>query len=234
MQFEADVFKRRRAGHGARLQHNFPRGFGGARFALIDVHLVPQHHFDQTLLVDLADGGRAHMVAVTQHDQAITDFKNFMQMMGDQDNRDPLLFQRARQIKQIDDLFPGEGGRGFVHDQQSGIMAERLCDLDQLLLGDTEGAGPGVKRGLKPEAAKQPGRRLPHRAPVKQAAPVLKMTQKDILDHRELGHDHQFLVNGADPFPARVQRLAEFDGLAVHIQAARAGPHGAGQDFHER
>src|SRR5437868_13604889 len=60
----------------------------------------PHHHLDQAVDVAFVDASHPSVGAVTQHADAITDFKNLIQMVGDEYDCDTLTLELAHDLKQ--------------------------------------------------------------------------------------------------------------------------------------
>ena len=78
--------------------------------------------------------------AVAQDGDRVADGEDLVQAVGDEQHGRAALAQRAHDAEQPLDLEPGERRGGLVHDQHARVEAERLGDLDQLLVGDREAA----------------------------------------------------------------------------------------------
>ena len=66
-----------------------------------------------------------------------------------------VLAQRPHDGEQALDLGPRERGGRLVHDQHARVEAQRLGDLDDLLVGDREAADGAVGVELDAEAVEQ-------------------------------------------------------------------------------
>ena len=62
----------------------------------------------------------------------------------------PALLQRAHDAEQALDLLARQRGGRLVHDQHARVEAQRLGDLDDLLVGDREAADRPL--GIEPDA----------------------------------------------------------------------------------
>jgi hypothetical protein len=72
--------------------------------------------------------------------------------VGDVDDARALGFEGADDLEQMLDLALGQRGGRLVHDENVGIVADRLGDLDHLPVGDGEIAhfGLRIERNVEP------------------------------------------------------------------------------------
>jgi hypothetical protein len=108
------------------------------------VDLPPYHHGDQGLLGDLGDRTRADQRAIAQHGHPVGELEDLGQLVADIDNGDAALAQAPDDRHQPLDVGIGQGSGGFVHDDDPGVLAQRLGDLHPLPIGDRQGADLGI------------------------------------------------------------------------------------------
>ena len=111
-----------------------------------------------------------HDRAVAHHRDGVADREDLLEAVRDEQHGRAVLAQRAHDAEQPLDLGPGERGGRLVHDQDARVEAERLGDLDDLLVGDREAADRPL--GVEPhaEAVEQPLDLAVHRARGRSAA----------------------------------------------------------------
>ena len=93
---------------------------------------MADHLGDQPSLVDGAriDGG--HLSPIAKDGDAVGNRQDFIEMMGDIDDRHPSPREVANQLKQEFDLPGVERGGRLVEKKHGGVLAHRLGDGDLL------------------------------------------------------------------------------------------------------
>src|SRR5690606_7486279 len=82
---------------------------------------------------------------VLEHGDAVTEIKNLLQPVRNIKNRNTTSLQPVDDaIKQIN-LIIGQSRRRLIHRNDLGIVRESLSDLDDLLLGNREGAHSSIR-----------------------------------------------------------------------------------------
>ena len=95
-------------------------------------------------------------------------------------------------------LFAAECCRRFVEDQKLGVERQRLGDLDLLLGGDAQRAHLALRRDVEAEPLQLRRGLCIHGRAVDAAAAHRQAPDIDILRHRKVGQQLQFLVDHAD------------------------------------
>jgi hypothetical protein len=133
------------------------------------------------------------------------------------------------------DLGVVERRRRLVHDQDLGVVRQGLGDLDHLLRGDGEVTDDAADVERQPQALDQ-GRGLavePALVDEDAADPGL-LADRDVLRHREVGHEVELLVDDADPGVPGLLRAADLQRLPVHREVAGVRGVDAGEQLHQR
>ena len=120
----------------------------------------------------------------------------------------------------------GERGRRFVEDQHREVGAERLGDLDHLLLGAGEILDPLARPQREAEPLEDVVGAAVQRRLVEKAAARQLGAEKQILLDGERRHQREFLEHGAD-----AERAGVMDALKVERFAAKAKAAG-GRNVH--
>ena len=105
------------------------------------------HQPDQLVLVRRPGVARRHIAAVAQHRDAVADPADLLHAVGDVDDADAVRLDLVDQGEELLGLAVGERGGRLVEDEHREVGAERLGDLDHLLLGAGQIArhgSPGV------------------------------------------------------------------------------------------
>jgi hypothetical protein len=74
-------------------------------------------------------------MTVAKHGEPVAETENFLQPMGDEDDRQALGLEGLDDASEIGDLHFAQGRGRLVHDDEPRAHGERPRDLDQLLLG---------------------------------------------------------------------------------------------------
>ena len=94
--------------------------------------------------VTSAIGAGADQRAVAQHGHAVGELEDLRELVADVDDADAAVAQALDHDHQAADVGVGERRGRLVHDEDAGVLGERLGDLDPLAVGDGEGADLGV------------------------------------------------------------------------------------------
>ena len=166
------------------------------------------HHGCQLMFAGLRRRGRADHLAGAHDGDAIGDRQDFLELVGDEDDRNTLLGQLVHDAGQIFRFLRGQHGGRLVEDQDAGFPVERLDDLHALLHTDGKIADNGF--GVNIQAVFM--REFPHHIrdcfafqPVqwrngsRAACPVVGFgAQHDVFGDREDRDEHEVLVHHAD------------------------------------
>ena len=164
-----------------------------------------------------------HDRAVAHDGDGVADREDLLEAVRDEQHRGALLAQRAHDAEQPLDLGAGERGGRLVHDQHARVEAQRLGDLDDLLVGDREAAD----RAARGRAGRRAGRAAPGprvciaRRSIRLQRAERVVAHDDVLRDAEVGEQRRLLVDHGDAGVARVVRGVEVDRLAVDEHLAR-------------
>ena len=118
-----------------------------AQQLLADVRLVvgvavlevaADHVADDAVLRDIGLGDRLDRLAVADDRDGVGDLLDLVQLVADDDRRDPLLREAQDQVEQVVGVLVVERGGRLVEDEELDLLRERLRDLDELLLADAD------------------------------------------------------------------------------------------------
>ena len=122
--------------------------------------------------------------------------------MNDND-ADPLTFADVMKfalLAIVEDL-PPVSPVGVDEDEETHVLRECLCNLDQLLLADAHLVDGHLRQIIQPHARHEIDRATVHLLPVDDASACLFIAEEDILYHREIGNECQLLMNDNDTDP---------------------------------
>ena len=123
----------------------------------------------------------------------------------------------------------------LVHGDDPRVEADRLGDLDDLLLGDGEAAHPLLRAeaGHAELVEERLGVAL-HPADVDESASPRLATQPDVLGDGALREQVELLEHRGDAGSLRLERMVEAHRAAVELDGAAVGSVHAGEDLHQR
>ncbi len=105
---------------------------------------------------------------------------------------------------QVGDLVGAERGCRLIEDQETRIVKERPCDLDELTFRGAQACGNAIQVDARSEARKDVSHNSSLGGVAEKAEAGLLDAQRDVLGHRELRDQVRVLEDHAD---AGVHRL---------------------------
>ena len=174
---------------------------------------------------------RGDVAAVAQHRDAVADAADLADPMGDVDDARAVPLDLLDQAEQLVGLALGERGGRLVEDQHRELRAERLGDLDHLLLG----AGEEADLLARAQREAEPGEDLlgapVQLALVEQAATGRLGAEEQVLLDRHLRHQGELLEDRADAERAGVMHRVQLESAAPRKRDPPGiGPERAGGD----
>ena len=181
-------------------------------------------------------GERLDGLAVAYDRDVIGDAAHLVQLVRDEDRGDALALEFEQKVEQRLAVLLGQARRRLVEDQQPHFLAQRLGDLDQLLLADADIGDEGLGVLVQPHLLQQgAGARLVG-VPVDDAVSGVLVAEEDVFGDRQHRHQREFLVDDDDALAFavvdafEVAVLPAIDDLAV----IGAGRIDARQHLHQR
>ena len=203
--------------------------------------LTPDHVAYDLVLVDVPVGivQRDDLLSVPQHRDAIREALNLLEPVGDEDDPDALPAQQLHDGEQGLRFVLRQHRRGLVHHQDTAVVAQRLCDLDQLLLGHGDAAHRGGDiHVLQLQPFEDLARLGVHLLPVQPGkpspAPLKLLPEEDVLRHGQRWHEVELLVDDADAQRHGLAGPGNADGLSVYGNLTLIGAVHAAQDLDQR
>jgi len=120
-------------------------------------HLAAHHHGGDPLLGEAQRGNGVDDAAVADDRDHVGDRKHFVELVGDEDDRDAGLRQLADDDEHVVGLRRRQHRRRFVEDQEPRLVGEGFQDFDALELTDAELGGDLFCVNLEAEPIRQPG-----------------------------------------------------------------------------
>ena len=189
---------------------------------------------DQVVLVDVGQAARLDEAAVAEHGIAVADAEDLGQAVADIDHPLAARLQRVDGGEQLVGLGLAQGRGRLVHDDDLGVIAQRLGDLDQLGLGHGQVHHQAVRADAELEPVQQ------------RLGAAVHLAERDASEHPHrfaaqidvLGHGHgrdgaQLLLDDRDAVRRGLGRVVEHHRLAVAQQGARIAVMDAHQDLEE-
>jgi hypothetical protein len=104
------------------------------------LHGAPDHERDELVLVDarVAHRQRLNGAAVADDGRPVGDRRDLVELVRDDHARDALVAQAAQQIEQVSGVVVVQRRGGLVENEELHLLRQRLRDLDELLLADSE------------------------------------------------------------------------------------------------
>jgi hypothetical protein len=198
-----------------------------------EAELAPDHEPDDAVHARLRDPAAADETAIAQYRVAVADLEHFLEAVGDENRRYAMALEAADDGEELFHLGPAQGAGWLVHDDELRLHRQRAGDLDHLLLGNREVAHPRGGAAVEPDAlAELP--RLSLELPIAdEEVPARLTADEDVLRHRHVGGEGEFLVDGDDTGALRLVRRGEAYTFAVELDGAAVGRLGAGKDLEQ-
>ena len=98
----------------------------------------PTIRLDDVVAGDVGGGVLADEAAVAEHRHLVGDLEQLVHLVGDVDDALALGLQRPDDLEEMLDLALGQRRGRLVHDENVGIVGDRLGDLDHLPVGDRQ------------------------------------------------------------------------------------------------
>ena len=119
-----------------------------------------------------------------------------------------------------------QGARRFIHDENFGVEEQRLCDLDELLIADSQRSDERAGVEVAVEFAEFLSRGGVHAALVEQTPAGQLAAEKQVGGDREVVDQIQLLMDDRDARGFRIARAVEAGGDAPNAEL----PLGLGVD----
>ena len=155
--------------------------------------------------------------------------------MGNIDDRYACRLQAAHDLEQGPGLVFGQRGGRLVHDQDLGVLRQRLGDLDHLHHAGAEFGPRCIRIEILAEILQHGARHLSGGPIVQEERTLARLAvEKDVLRHGKRRHQAEFLKDHGDASALGI--VGAGDGHRPGFDGNRAGilQVNAGQDLHQR
>ena len=137
-----------RIGHRHVVEHQQRRARRARRAAALR-HRVPDHQRREARAVGARGRAVRHLAPGAQHRDAVGDRQHLVQLVRDEDDREPVRREPAQHAEQAVHLLRGEHGGRLVEHQDARAAIEHLEQLEPLLLADREARHAPVRRHVE-------------------------------------------------------------------------------------
>ena len=196
------------------------------------------HAADDAVLADVVRAlvERFDRLAVTQDRDVVCDVGDLIDLVGDDDRGHALLFKLQQQIQQRLRVLLVERGGRLVEDHEAGVLRQRLCDLDHLLLADADILDQRLGRFGQADDLEVFRRLGVGLVPVDGIFFSLLVAQEHVLADRHIRDERQLLVDDNDAFFFAVFDLGELAYLTLvyDVSAVAAVGIPAAEHVHQR
>ena len=173
-------------------------------------------------------------LAVTQHDDVLTDLEDFLEMVRDIEDRHTARHEGAHTFEEPAYSVALECRGRLVEQEDPRTSHKRAGDLDDLALLDGECAALHTGIDVEVPLAQYLSRLGAHGTPVDDAAVPWPVTEEDVLGDRQLGDHHRVLEDGRDATSPGTDIAERRSGLAVEANLPGVGGDQARQNRDER
>ena len=179
------------------------------------LEVAADHVADDAVFRDVGLGDRLDRLAVAEDRDGVGDLLDLVQLVADDDRRDPLLAEAQDQVEQMVGVVVVESGGRLVEDEELDLFRQGLRDLDQLLLSDADLIDGRGRVLVEADALEQLARLEVGLVPVDEAAGALALiVEEDVLGDRQVGAEGELLMDDDDAL-----RLAVAEALELHLVA---------------
>ncbi len=173
-------------------------------------------------------------LAVAQDRDAVGDPGELLHAVGDVDDAHALRLESRHQLKQAMGLPVGQRGRRLVEDEHRDLAAQRLGDLDHLLLRPRQARNRRVVIDVETEVGEHVARTLPDGGAVQQAMARRLVAQDQVLRHRQCRNQRKLLEHRADAAQPCLLHARQLHTFAADADLAAGGRVGARQQRDQR
>ena len=155
-------------------------------------------------------------VTVTDDGDGVSNVADLVQLMGNDDTGDAFSLQLQHQLQQLSRLTVVQCCGGLVQDQQFALLAQCLCDFDQLLLAYAQGVDGNIDvLTAQTNTIQQSLCFCTGLDPVDNALGLALVAQEDVLSDGQVGAQCQLLMDDDDALFFTVLDVAELADLTI-------------------
>ena len=160
-------------------------------------HVASDHRPDQRFLRDRGGRRIGDQLAVTQHDDAVGNTRQFVQAVRDIEDRHAFAAQRVDALEQRGAFVHAQHRRRLVEDQHTARAGQCAGNLDHLPVADAEGMHGRRRIKVQTDARERLLGPVVQRGTIDKAEAPRQVAKEQVLCHRERRHHAQFLQHHA-------------------------------------
>ena len=158
-----------------------------------------------SIRVTLGDGSVEHELAALQHDDAVGDLEDLLDVVGDEQHGRAGVGDGPRERPDLRRLGEAEGRGRLVHDHEVHAVAHDAQDLDDLALAAGQQPDRAVQRrpsvtpssSRRARAVRSAARDVAHREDAAEPRPRLA-AEGEVVGHAQVGAQRQLLEDDLD------------------------------------
>ena len=158
-------------------------------------NIASDHKSRHIVLFKLGHGFGRDMAAIAQHRHPVGNRLDFIKLVGNIQDRDPLFAQAPDLIKQDLDLAPGQNRGRLIQNQDIGFFRKRLGDLNHLTVRHRKIANACARIDITLQLIQKLLRLCAHGCLIKEPAALDLTAQKDVFFNGQLLGKVQFLMD---------------------------------------
>ena len=205
---------------------------GSLRIQFVDI--TADHETDDVVELGILHGAVSDGFAVAQHGVIVAHALALFEKVADVDDADAAGAQVCDDLEEILGVDACEAAGGLIHDEHLGLAEQGPGDLDELLLGDGEGADGGVEGdGVCLQFGQGGEGTLASLGLADPPEPVGGVPEKDVFLNAEIRGEVQLLIDHGDPGAAGLERITRVERDAIEFDGSGVGGMGPAEHLHE-
>ena len=232
LQFEGDVLVV--AGQGQVL--DFHDGLLGNLLSLkgLVLEAAAGHVVGELCIVQIGNVAGGDQFAGTDDGETLSNFKDFVQLVADEQNGNAFLLQLLDDLEQSCNFLLGQSRGGLVHDDQLCVEHQSTGNRNHLLFSNGQGADQSIQIDLEVDLGDGFFRDLTHTL----LADELTLggqfgVQGQIFHNRQVGENRKVLINDLNACHDGIDGRELIHHLAVEFQSAAVTGMDAGNDLNQ-
>ena len=222
-------------GDGEIIQLQLDLARNGRAFRHRELDGPTDHHRGELLLARLGGRRGADDLAEPHHRHFVGDLQHLFELVADEQDRASRGCERTHDAEESLSLLRRQHRRRLVEDQHLGVAIEGLQDLDSLLHTNRKFLDDRVRIHLEAVLLGQAADfRVGFAAVVEHPGRRRLEPERDVLGRGEHIHQHEMLVDHADPGAHGVARVGDPDQFAVDADLPGVRPQQAKEHVHQR
>ena len=155
-----------------------------------------------------------------QHQHTVGGRHHLTQLVGNEDQRQPVSRHHLQRLEKLVAFGRRQNRSGFIEHQNTGIVVERLENLDPLAFADRQVMHQLLRFHHQAEALGRRHQLAPGGGPIGLQTPEAFGARRDIIENRQVGCQGEMLMHHADAGGDRRLRSAERQFGTLHHHPA--------------